>query len=70
MSDCKHDLKHCDCCDGIHCKKCGRKWGAPHWYVPSQWYVPSYPDYPSWQYIGGGTGDTARVTCTYNLEVT
>ena len=56
---CKHPkdkLEHCSCCDGIHCKACGKKWPEKEAAVTiyrdrvvssQQWVSP--PVRPYWQ---------------------
>jgi len=59
---CKHPkdkLEHCSCCDGIHCKACGKKWPEKEtttierWREYAPWTVPGprypLPTEPFWQ---------------------
>ncbi len=42
---CDHELKHCEHCDVVYCRKCKREWGEK-----KTEYVPYYP-YPYTPYI-------------------
>jgi hypothetical protein len=49
MADCKHDLKYCEHCDCVFCKKCKQEWGRKEYvYVPTTYptWIPNWLDNP------------------------
>ncbi len=42
---CEHELKYCEKCDVVYCKKCSKEW-------KTQTYYYTYPTYP-WTWTSG-----------------
>lgn len=56
---CKHELAHCDGCETVYCKKCGKRWGEKEYvYIPAYVLPVQLTPYPSYTYptIWCGTG--------------
>lgn len=51
-NDCQHELKYCEHCDVVYCKKCKREWGKTQ-------YVYTYPWW-NWQ---PSSSEPYKVTC-------
>lgn len=58
---CEHkNLKHCECCSGIHCRDCSKKWPEHTVSMPVvPWTIrPWWERHEPWpQITWGGTGD-------------
>lgn len=63
-SHCSHDLKFCEKCNVVYCRKCSQEWGGtqyiytPYYTNPNPWTVtPYYP--PLTPYCGSGSALTS-----------